>query len=111
VIVYMGPNVGAYCPLLAIRADGTPVPMPDIRVERDGERVRFAPDGALIYMLGEGVGRADFWRLDLRTGVRRQLTKFRDVTPMRTFDVTPDGAAIVFDRLRDNSDVVLIEMR
>jgi hypothetical protein len=28
---------------------------------------------------------------------------------MRTFDVTPDGKQIVFDRLRDNSDIVLIE--
>ena len=27
---------------------------------------------------------------------------------MRTFDITPDGKQIVFDRLRENSDVVLI---
>jgi hypothetical protein len=30
---------------------------------------------------------------------------------MLTFDVTPDGEAIVFDRLRRNSDLVLIEPR
>jgi hypothetical protein len=30
---------------------------------------------------------------------------------MRTFDVAPDGKRIIFDRLRDNSDVVLIERR
>jgi hypothetical protein len=29
---------------------------------------------------------------------------------MRTFDVTPDGKRIVFDRLRDNSDIVLIDL-
>jgi hypothetical protein len=28
---------------------------------------------------------------------------------MRTFDVTPDGAEIVFDRLRRSSDLVLID--
>ena len=28
---------------------------------------------------------------------------------MRTFDLTPDGKTIVFDRLSDNSDIVLIE--
>jgi hypothetical protein len=28
---------------------------------------------------------------------------------MRTFDVTPDGTRIVFDRLRDNWDIVLID--
>ena len=30
---------------------------------------------------------------------------------MRTFDVTPDGKQIVFDRLRDNSDIVLIDLK
>jgi len=29
---------------------------------------------------------------------------------IRTFDVTPDGKQIVFDRLRDNSDLVLIDL-
>jgi hypothetical protein len=29
---------------------------------------------------------------------------------MRTFDITPDGTRIVFDRLRDNSDIVLIDL-
>jgi hypothetical protein len=28
---------------------------------------------------------------------------------MGTFDITPDGKQIVFDRLRDNSDIVLID--
>jgi hypothetical protein len=30
---------------------------------------------------------------------------------MRTFDVTPDGKAIVFDRLRENGDIVLIDRK
>jgi hypothetical protein len=29
---------------------------------------------------------------------------------MRTFDITPDGRSIVFDRLRENSDIVLIDL-
>ena len=29
---------------------------------------------------------------------------------MRTFDLTPDGREIVFDRQRQNSDLVLIEL-
>jgi hypothetical protein len=29
---------------------------------------------------------------------------------MRAFDVTADGKQIVFDRLRDNSDIVMIEL-
>jgi hypothetical protein len=30
---------------------------------------------------------------------------------MRTFDITPDGKEIVFDRIRENSDIVLIDVR
>jgi hypothetical protein len=29
---------------------------------------------------------------------------------MSTFDITPDGQQIVFDRLRQNSDIVLIDL-
>ena len=29
---------------------------------------------------------------------------------MRTFDITPDGQRIVFDRLSDDSDIVMIEL-
>jgi hypothetical protein len=29
---------------------------------------------------------------------------------LSTFDITPDGKAIVFDRSRENSDIVLIEL-
>jgi hypothetical protein len=28
----------------------------------------------------------------------------------RAFDITPDGKQIVFDRLRENSDIVLIDL-
>jgi hypothetical protein len=28
-----------------------------------------------------------------------------------TFDVTPDGSRIVFDRLSEDSDIVLIELK
>ncbi|MCA1650164.1 MAG: hypothetical protein LC753_07725, partial [Acidobacteria bacterium] len=110
-IAYAGPNVSAFAPLLAIRPDGTPVRLPAIQLRRDGERVRFAPDGnALVYMQGE-LRAQNFWRLDLATMRTTQLTDFKQRDTMRTFDVTPDGKRIIFDRLRDNSDVVLIDRK
>ena len=109
-IVYAGPNVSAYAPLLAVRPDGTPVPMPAIRVRRDGERMRFTPDGSgVIYMQGP-LRAQDFWLLNLSSMESRQLTKLANRASMRTFDVAPDGKHLVFDRLRDNSDVVLIDL-
>jgi Tol biopolymer transport system component len=103
--------VSAFAPLLAIRPDGTPVRLPAIQLRRNGERLRFAPDGtALIYMQGE-LRAQNFWRLDLATMSTRQLTDFKQRDTMRTFDVTSDGKRIIFDRLRDNSDIVLIDRR
>lgn len=62
-----------------VRPDGSPVKMPPIRTDRDGERLRFLPNGrALGYMRGDGA---------------------------------PDGKQIVFDRQRENSAVVLIDLR
>jgi dipeptidyl aminopeptidase/acylaminoacyl peptidase len=110
-IAYAGPNVSAYSPLLAIRPDGTPVQLPAIQLRRDGERVRFTPDGkALVYMQGD-LRAQNFWRLDLATLSTRPLSRFQQRDTMRTFDVTSDGRHIVFDRLRDNSDIVLIDLQ
>jgi hypothetical protein len=48
--------------------------------------------------------------LDLMTGDRRQLTDLQPGFSIRGFDVSPDGSRIVFDRVRENSDVVLIQL-
>jgi Tol biopolymer transport system component len=50
----------------------------------------------------------DFWLLDLSTNTRR-LSNFENHST-RTLDIAPDGKQIVFDRLRENSDIVLIDL-
>jgi hypothetical protein len=52
----------------------------------------------------------DFWLLDLASRESRQLTRFSNQGALRTFDITPDGKTIVFDRARQNSDIVLIDL-
>ena len=52
----------------------------------------------------------DFWLLDLATSKVRQLTHLSDRGYLNTFDITPDGQYLVFDRSRQNSDVVLIDV-
>jgi len=109
-IVYAGTNVRTFSPLLAVRPDGTGVKLPDIILRRLGERVRFLPDGkSLIYMGGLLVSQ-DFWLLDLASMKSRLLTRLQNRAAMRTFDVTGDGKQIVFDRLRENSQVVMIDL-
>jgi hypothetical protein len=52
----------------------------------------------------------DFWLLDLATKKSRQVTRLHHSAATQSFDVTADGRHIVFDRVRENSDVVLIEL-
>ena len=110
-IVYAGAGGAAYSPLLAVRPDGAPVQLPVIQIRRgDGERARFLPGGkGLVYMQGL-LPSQDFWLLDLSTMKTRQLTRFENRAAMRSFDISPNGKQIVFDRLKENSEIVLVEL-
>jgi Tol biopolymer transport system component len=109
-IVYAGTNVSSFAPLLAVRPDGTSVELPHISLRRLGEHVRFSPDGkSLIYTQGL-LASQDFWLLDLASMKSRPLTRLQNRATMRTFDITSDGKQIVFDRLRENSNVVVIDL-
>ena len=110
-IVYGGTQVNTLMPLLAVHPDGTPAKLPEISVRREGERARFLPDGSgLVYMLGSTMAGQDFWLLDLSTMRSRRLTRLSNPAAMRTFDITSDGSRIIFDRLRENSDILLIDL-
>jgi Tol biopolymer transport system component len=52
----------------------------------------------------------NFWIVDLETGQRRQLTNLKSGDSIGSFDVSPDGRQILFDRVRQNSDIVLIDL-
>jgi hypothetical protein len=121
--VYGGPGYSISAPLLAVRPDGTPVELPVTHVVRrgglgypgslgaGGERYRFLPNGkGLVYMQGQLPSQDDFRLLDLATKKTRTLTHLNNDAATRTFDISPDGKQIVFDRLRENSDIVLIDL-
>ncbi len=106
-IVYSGGFMNGQVTLLGVRPDGASVELPPLRVRQGG--YRFLPNGTgLVYM--PLLRSLDFWLLDLATTKTRQLTHLGDQGLLATFDITPDGKQIVFDRSRENSNIALIDL-
>ncbi|HVE65686.1 MAG TPA: protein kinase [Thermoanaerobaculia bacterium] len=109
-ILYSETKGSATTRLAAVTPDKKPVSLPEIWVLTWGNRYRFLPGGrSLVVMLGE-MWHQNFWLLDPSTGGLRQLTNFGPGYDMNSFDISPDGKQILFDRFRENSDVVLIDL-
>jgi Tol biopolymer transport system component len=110
-IVYSGPNISLRTDLKAVSPDGKPLPFPQVSVRILGERYRFMPDGkSLVLMHGDWKDQ-QFYLLDLATGAERRLSNLKPGFTMRSFDVSPDGKQILFDRISENADIVLIDLK
>jgi hypothetical protein len=81
--------------------------LPPVLVRPGG--YRFLPNGSGLVYLPRIQG-LDFWLLDFATKKSRALTRFSNQGALRTFDITRDGKYIVFDRSRQNSNIVLIDL-
>lgn len=105
--VRQGPSYG----IRAITPEGTPARMPEFVIPASGQSdgYRFLPGSRVLIALQGDAPRQNFWRLDVETGARRQLTNLNPGLRIKSFDVSPDGKQILFDRWREDSDIVLIE--
>jgi len=109
-ILYSGTPRARSAPLKAVTPDRQPFPLPSLLVDRVGDSYRFLPGGKQLVVKLGGFRRQDFWLFALGTGQRRQLTRLRPGESVHRFDVSPDGKRVLFERVRENSDVVLIEV-
>jgi Tol biopolymer transport system component len=106
-IVYAGQSIVGQVALRGVRPDGSPVGLPSVLTRPGG--YRFLPDGkGLVYL--PRIQGLDFSLLDLTTKESRPITQLGNRGTLRTFDITPDGRYIVFDRSQQNSNIVLIDL-
>ena len=109
-LVYSGAEVGTTFPLKAVTVDGKPYDLPQLILSRGASRFSFLPARPVLIVLKGEIWHKNFWSVDLLTGEQRQLTNFSREFLISDFDVSPDGREIVFGRLKENSNIVLIEL-
>jgi serine/threonine protein kinase/Tol biopolymer transport system component len=109
-ILYAAPSQGAGYAVKTLTFDSQPRSVPEYWVLRGGDRYRFVPGGKQIVTLLGNYLNQNFWLIDLDTGQHRQLSNLKPGYSIRSFDVSPDGRQIMFDRIRQNSDIVLIDL-
>jgi dipeptidyl aminopeptidase/acylaminoacyl peptidase len=108
-LVYSGADVGTTFSVKAVREDGAPRTLPNLILTRGARRLAFlGGDDVLVIMKGD-ITHKEFWIFDLETGRERQLTNLGREFAIGDFDVSEDGRELIFDRVREESDIVLFE--
>jgi Tol biopolymer transport system component len=110
IILYSATPRARSVPVRAVTPDGRPYPLPVLAVDRVGDSYRFLGDGNRVVVKLGGFRRQDFWSVDLTSGDRRRLTELTPGESIYRFDVSPDGTRILFERIRENSDIALIAL-
>jgi Tol biopolymer transport system component len=110
-LAYTTADLGTLFEMKAVTAEGTPYSVPKLVLNRGSRRLAFlgADENTLVILKG-ALSRKEFWAVDLRSGEQRPLTNLGPGEMIGDFDVSADGRRIVFDRVREESDIVMIEL-
>jgi Tol biopolymer transport system component len=117
-IVYSEQRVSGSFDVKTMTPAGAPVVVPAVASLGSrfplafGTPYRFMPGGKALITLQGTAPNQNCFRLDLETGEQRQLTGFdlKSGAAIQNFDISPDGKRIVFDRLRNHADIVLMNL-
>jgi Tol biopolymer transport system component len=109
-VLYSGPDIGTTFSVKAVTAEATPYPLPPLTLTRGARHLAFLPGGRTLVALRGEIQHKNLWLIDLESGSERQLTNLPPDFDIRDFDISPDGREVVFERMQDRSDVVLLDL-
>jgi len=109
-LVYCAEDVGTSFSVKAVNVDGTARTLPRIVLSRGSKRIQFLDEERVAVLQGD-LSRKEVWVIDLRHGEERQLTALGPDHAIYDFEVSRDRSEIVFDSVREDSDIVLMELQ
>jgi Tol biopolymer transport system component/DNA-binding winged helix-turn-helix (wHTH) protein len=108
-VVFSTADVGTNFSVEAVNANGTPHELPPLVLSRGSRRLDFLSEQQLVVLKGD-LSQKELWTINLQSGAERRLTDLGRGPLVQDFDISNDAREIVFDRVREESDIVLMEL-
>ncbi|HEY2822261.1 MAG TPA: hypothetical protein VGJ06_14555 [Candidatus Acidoferrum sp.] len=109
-VVYSGPDIGAAFSVNAFTTDAATHPLPGLTLTRGARHLAFLPGGKKLVLLRGEIKHKNLWLVDVETGAGQQLSNLPDDFDVRDFDISSDGKEVVFERVQERSDVMLMDL-
>jgi Tol biopolymer transport system component len=109
-VIYSGPDIGTTFSVKALRTGTAGPQLPALTLTRGARHVVFVgKESSLVVLRGE-IQHKNLWLVDIATGSEKQLTNLPADFDVRDFDISPDGREVIFERVEERSDVVLMDL-
>jgi len=109
-VIYSGPDIGTTFSVKAVTTVATAHPLPALTLTRGARHLAFLRgERGLVLLRGE-IQHKNLYLIDLDTGAERQLTNLPADFDVHDFDISSDGGEVVFERVQERSDVVLMDL-
>jgi len=109
-LAFSGADVGTTFPVRVVTAEGTPAALRAPTLTRGARHLVFLPGGRALLVLRGEIGHKNLVRVDLGSGDEAPVLELPADVDVRDFDLSPDGRELVLEQVKDNSDLVLIEL-